>query len=174
TGRGENSFPGHVENLITSFREFRVVRHENGRHSAFAMELGQEVEDAASGFRVEISGRLVGEKETRPARERSGDRDALLLPSRERSRKMGSTIGEPDTIEQLSGPPSRIARGDSGDPMRKRDVLFGRELGKKMVELEHEADPFVAKPRALLRREVVQRNAEDLDAPRIRTVDSAE
>ena len=87
---------------------------------------------------------------------------------------MGSTIGEPDTIEQLSGPPSRIARGDSGDPMRKRDVLFGRELGKKMVELEHEADPFVPKPRALLRREVVQRNAEDLDAPRIRTVDSAE
>src|SRR5262245_28394972 len=60
----------------------RVVRdHADGR--AFAVQLAQEVHDRLAVPRVEVAGRLVGEQDRGPPRERAGDRHALLLAAGE-------------------------------------------------------------------------------------------
>jgi len=50
------------------------------------IELAQDCHDLQAGGAVEVARRLVGEKERRVGDEGSGDRDALLLATREFTR----------------------------------------------------------------------------------------
>ena len=90
---------------------------------------------------VEIARRLVGEQQSRVARERARDRDALLLASGERARAVVRRARRARRGRAARRRRRRASR--SGTPaMRcgKRDVLLRRELGQQMVELEDEAD----------------------------------
>ena len=51
--------------------------HENGR--AVAVHAIEQVRDVLARFLVELAGRLVGEEERGPVRQRAGNRHALHL-----------------------------------------------------------------------------------------------
>ena len=60
-----------------------VVRDEEVRDPLLGLQLDEQVEDRGLHRHVERGGRLVADDELRVARERAGDRDALLEPAGE-------------------------------------------------------------------------------------------
>ena len=69
-------------------REPRVVRDEQQRRAALAIQAEHQIGDLDAGRVVEIAGRLVGHQQLRLAGERARDRDALLLAARQLLRIM--------------------------------------------------------------------------------------
>src|SRR5438094_3973600 len=100
------------------------------------MELLEKSEDRSGGFGVEISGRRIGEQETRTPGEGASDRDALLLAAGQSERPVRPALSEADALEELSGSASRLLCRHSRDAVGKSHVLLGGELGQEVVELE--------------------------------------
>ena len=175
TRRGRNSFPRHQVDGITATCEIGVVRDENGRHPSLAVELFEQIEDAPGRIDVEVARRLVREEEARRAREGARDRDALLFAAR-RARGGGDRAARAGRRGRGSRPRGGAPRpaGLARDPVREGDVLLRRELRQQMVELKDKPDAVVAKASPLPRRELVERLAEDLHAPRVGAVDPSE
>ena len=75
----------------------------------------QQLDHVAAGGLVEIAGRLVGEDDPRPPRDRTRDRDPLALPARELPGLELEPVREPDPLER--DPRSLPAHGRSGSPV---------------------------------------------------------
>ena len=73
---------------------------EHRRRAGVARERADQRVDLRGVRGVELSGRLVGDEEPRPVRERGADRDALLLPARELARKRVAPVEQADALEQ--------------------------------------------------------------------------
>ena len=71
----------------------------------------QRVEHPARGPRVEIAGRLVGQKDARPVGQRAGDGDALLLAAGKLRRAVRQPLSEPHHAQQPRGFGSAALRG---------------------------------------------------------------
>ena len=86
-----------------------------------AIEVEQQLDDLSAGRRVEITGRLVGQHERRPQRERAGDRHPLLLAARELAGIVVGAVDESHGVEELMGSlgSARLA----GQLERHRDVV---------------------------------------------------
>jgi hypothetical protein len=111
------------------------------------VQLAEQVEHRLSRGRVEIAGRLVGEQEAGASGEGARDRHALLLAAGQSARSVRTPIGEADARQDLAGHPKRLRFRNSGDAVRHRDVLLGREFGQQVVELEDESDLLVSESR---------------------------
>src|SRR5438445_4934523 len=61
----------------------RIVGDDDDRLTQVVDGAAHEREDLRAGARVEVAGRLVGEDDLRPAGQRTGDSDTLLLATRE-------------------------------------------------------------------------------------------
>src|SRR5215208_3464013 len=61
----------------------RLVSDEHDREAAFGIEPLEDAHDFNAGARIEIPRRLVGQKQLGIVHERTGNRDALLLPAGE-------------------------------------------------------------------------------------------
>ncbi len=59
------------------------MRGDQRREAGLAHQRLQRVEDVARGFRIEVAGRLVGQKQQRRIGDGARNRDALLLAARE-------------------------------------------------------------------------------------------
>src|SRR5215471_10326208 len=138
------------------------------------MQLFQKCEHASCGIGVEIACRLISEQERRTSRESARHGDALLLAPRERSRGMVSPIEQTHAVEQNGRTLERVLPGNSGDPVRHRDVFERRELGKKMMELENEPDAVVAPARPVPGSHLFQNLTENFDAAGVRGVDASQ
>ena len=57
------------------------MRDDEQRAVLFDREVAEEVENLLAHLRVEVRGRLVGEKDRRASRKGARDRDTLLLPA---------------------------------------------------------------------------------------------
>ena len=80
----------------------------------------EHAEDLDAGAEVELTGRLVGEQDRVPGRERAGDRDALLLAARELVREVAQTVSE-----------RRPARAPAAPaPLRRCPCGVGAELAR--------------------------------------------
>ncbi len=88
-------------------RERDVVRDEDQRRAALAVEPEHQVRDFDAGGGVEVAGRLVGQQQLRLAGERARDRDALLLAARQLLRVVGRAPREPDAVEPARRPRRR-------------------------------------------------------------------
>ncbi len=67
---------------LRAHRKFRIMRHHHdGR--AVAMQLLEQIHDAARHLRIEIAGRFIRQQQPRRARQRARDGDALLLAARQ-------------------------------------------------------------------------------------------
>ena len=119
--------------------------------------------------RVERAGRLVGEQEPRPVRERPRDRDPLALPARERARRTPSPMRDRAVLEQLHRPRLALGAAEPAAHHRQLHVLVRVQRRDQVVELEDEAD----RPGAVLRRilEPLEPLAPDDDRPRVRPVE---
>ena len=59
--------------------------------------------------RVQVAGGLVGQQQARPADQRAGDGDALLLAARELVGQVVQPLAQPDLLEHLAGKGARLA-----------------------------------------------------------------
>ncbi len=82
----------------------RVVRDHHDRLAQVGDRLAHELQDLGARLRVEVPGRLVGEDDLRPARERARDGDPLLLTAGELRRAVVEPVGEPDGADHLVEP----------------------------------------------------------------------
>ena len=83
------------------------MRDENSR-GVIALELrAQDGEHFGCGVGIQIAGRLVGQHQARPMRERARNRDTLHLTARELVRQIMLSIEHADSSEQFFD-----ARGD--------------------------------------------------------------
>ena len=71
-------------------------------------DLTEELHDLASSVAVEGRRRLVGQDQGWLIRDRSRDRDALLLSARELRRIVLTSIPDPELFEQRLSPASRL------------------------------------------------------------------
>ena len=84
---------------------------------------------------VQLGGRLVREHERRPPRRGSGDRDALLLATRERSRPVARALGQPEVSKRLVG-----SVRQTGEAQREQNVLARAQQGPEVPGLEDESE----------------------------------
>src|SRR5439155_1667536 len=77
--------PGvHHHHVVAELRHHtEVVRHEEHRDAEVAREIAEQLQDLQLRGHVERGGRLVGDHERGPARERPRDEQALALPAAE-------------------------------------------------------------------------------------------
>ncbi len=112
---GERGLLAHAavadaDDAIGDRRGLRVVADEHGRRAGVAGELGDRLVDEPGVRGVELAGRLVGQQEPRPVRERGADRHALLLAARELARARARPVEEPHPLEQLARPGASRSR----------------------------------------------------------------
>ena len=109
-----------------------------GDHRAESLVLDQPEKlgmDMARRARIEIAGRLVGEKQQRSIGQRPGDRHPLLLAARQLRRPMVDAGVEAETVEQRRGALGRRLLAGAGDQLRQDHILQRREFRQEMVEL---------------------------------------
>ena len=87
--------------------KLEIVGGDQRRHAGLAHEAQQLLEHALGGGRVEIAGRLVGEEETRPIGDGTGDGYALLLTAGKLRRTVIAAFGN---AERVPGVGSRVPR----------------------------------------------------------------
>ena len=123
----------------------RVVGDQHERRAVGA-ELVQELDHLAARFGVEVAGRLVGEDDLRPLRDRAGDRDPLALAARELLRAEVEPVLEPDPLERGAGRRAALAQRRAGVEHPVGDVVDGAHRLLEVEGLEHEPDPVRPQP----------------------------
>src|SRR5262249_36635680 len=109
-----------------------------------AMALFEKADDLLPGRRVQIAGRLVGEKQGRLGDQRPRNRYALSLTSGELVGPVLHPVGELNFFQRE--PRSRMAlfRAEASVDQRQLHIRQGRVSGYKLECLENEADFAVA------------------------------
>ena len=133
------------QHAIAARREFGVVGDQNERRAALLMAAEQKLDDVASGGLVEIAGRFVGNDDGGIGRERTGQRDALLLAAGKFGRIVVQARAKPDRGKLALG--ALPARRAPGKFERHGDVLQRRHGRDQMEGLEDDADVAAAKAR---------------------------
>ena len=116
---------------------------EDDRVSA-RVQLLEERHDLASGLRVQVSGRLVGEEDRRIVDERPRDRDALTLSAGELVRLVRHPVREAHGLQRLDGPLAALAARQTRIDERELDLLQSVRAREQVERLKHEADLLVA------------------------------
>ena len=97
-------------------------------------ELAEHVVERRGARVVELAGRLVGEEQPRPVRERGTDDHALLLAAGELVRPRVALRLEADALEQLVGPAAALAARRALQPESEPDELARGQLGASARE----------------------------------------
>src|SRR4029453_15006093 len=120
--------------------KIEIVGGNDRGHAPLAHELQELLENALGGRRIEIAGRLVGEKHLGTVGHGAGNSDALLLAARELRRAMIPALFETERAEQLLRPRLGLVAAHTENELRQDHILERRELGQEMMELIDEAD----------------------------------
>src|SRR5580700_2370008 len=110
-----------MQHAIATRSKIGVVSDQHQRSAALAMTAEQQLDDLVSRCFVEITGRLVSNKDGGVGRERAGERDTLLFAAGQFRRIMMQSFCEADGSKLLLGACKRIAL--AGEFERHRDVL---------------------------------------------------
>ena len=84
------------DRAFCELRDVGIVRDENERRSGIAIEFQHHLDHGAARFRVEISRRLIGEKNLGAIDEGASERNALLFAAGKLSRIMIDTFRQAD------------------------------------------------------------------------------
>ena len=149
------------------------MRDEDDRLATLAGERGQQVDDLVPRRRVEVPSRLVGEDDARLVRQRSSDRDALLLAARELAGQMAARPARP-TAASSDSTRARRSRAPVCAGERDLDVLRRGQRRDQVELLEDEAECAEAEAaeRAVAERGEV--TALEETAPSVAPVEPAE
>ena len=89
---------------------------------------------------IERGQRLVQEEHRGIGGERSGERDPLRLATRQFAAAGVAPSIEPDALQPLAGPATRLLPAQATSAQAEGDVVDGVEMGEQEVVLEHHAD----------------------------------
>jgi hypothetical protein len=123
----------------------RVMGDDDHRLALGAIQVAQEPEHLRARARVQVARRLVGQDELGIGEERPGDRDPLLLASRELRRQVIGAVRQPDPVQQGRCALARCVVRAAGDERGKEHVLLSAQRGQQVEELKHEADAVTPK-----------------------------
>ena len=156
---GDDLPVAHGDDARGEAGDVRLVRHEDHRHPALAVQALEERDDLEARRGVEVAGRLVGEEQRRAPDERARDRDALLLAARELARQVALAVAEPDLAERGARALALLGRGDAPVDERQLDVLERARPRDQVEALEDEPDLAVAERRRARRGPALRRRA---------------
>ena len=135
---------GQANQPRAAFGNCRVVGDQQQGRAKAGVVLEQAIDyDAANGA-VEISGGLIGQQQLGPGYKGPGDRNPLLLTTRELAGLMRDAVREADCPERFLGRGKGI--GPTAQLEGDRDVLQRRHCRDQMKGLEYDADPRAAEP----------------------------
>ncbi len=141
---------------------------------AGGVELFEQVDDLATGLRIEVSGGLVGEHDIGIVGEGARDRDALALAAGELDGAMVEALAEADRVEQSLGTGAAFAASDTGERECDLDVLSRGQHLQEIEGLEDETECVQSQRGAALEAERLGGAAADADFAVGRRVDQAE
>ena len=118
-----------------------VGRDHNGR--AEPVQRREQVEKTRRHFGIDVSGRLVGDKQLRLADDRPRNRYALLLAARQGGRARARPVGEPDPGKHFPHRSFKLGIALARDPQGQRDIVERRKMADQAEVLEDDADPAV-------------------------------
>ena len=113
------------------------MRDEHDRSTRPVQGL-EDRDDLLGRLRIQVAGRLVGQKQIRLVDQRPRNRDALLLAAGQLGRRVTHAIRQADCFERL--PPEAANRRALGIQQRQFDVLERARPRQQMKRLEDEAD----------------------------------
>jgi hypothetical protein len=126
-----------------------VVGDEQRRHRQLPEQLGDLRAHVGPQVGVETGEGLVEEKDPRLRREGTGERDPLLLTTRERTGQSVGEIAHPDHLEQGTDPGTGLGIATPepawahGPRQPIGDVGGHRQMREQGPVLEHETDPTI-------------------------------
>src|SRR6476619_730689 len=152
---------GEEDDPVGVARGTWVVGHHDDGLAEGVDALAEEPEDLRPRGRVEVSGGLVGEDDLRPAHQRPGAGDPLLLAAGQLARPVREPVAQPDRPDHGVEPVH--LRPTARDGQRQEDVLLGGQGWNEVEGLEDEADPVPAQGRQRLVVQAAQRHVADVD-----------
>jgi len=99
------------------------VRRDHHRHIVRLGALDEHPVDKGGGLRIERPGRLIRKEQERVLCKLSGEYHPLLLAAGEIAGDVHHPVGEPDLIDEVSGPADRFLRRVADIVKRPQDVL---------------------------------------------------
>ena len=164
---------GEEQHDVGVRRRDRVVGDHHDRLAEPVDRVAHEAEDLGARSRVEVAGGLVGEDHRRPARERAGDGDPLLLTAGQ-LRRAGDAAGRRSPMVAITRSSHAAVGLAAGERERQRDVLGRVERRDEVVGLEHEADAVAAQHGELLVGERAELDVADEHRARRERVETGE
>ena len=124
---------------------FSVSRHlgvvgDQDHSGAAAVQVLEELQNPLARSRVEAAGRLVGQQQPRPVRERPRHRDLLLLAAREPARPRARAVFQPDQRQQVASALAALVDVHSRERQGQRHVVLHGHGGDQVEGLEDRAD----------------------------------
>ncbi len=172
---GEPAVPD-LDDAVGDRRNLRIVADEDRRRPVLTRQLDDEREQPLGRGRVELAGRLVGEKEPWPVREGCADGDPLLLASRELRWPRVAPREEADALQQLVGALQLPLAPDATEAEREGDRLADARRGPErpfvvLVGVAEQLRPVAVEPARAQLREL---EAEDVHRARRRPLEAGE
>ena len=132
----------HRDDAIGIGRDVGLVCHQNDREAAAAVERDERVHDLVRRPRVEVSGRLVGEKDGRRIDQRARNGDALLLSAGKLSRCVVLALRQSDDTQRFACALGTLRAGRRRRRIDQRqfDILDGAGPSKQIVALKDKAE----------------------------------
>ncbi|KGM00463.1 hypothetical protein Q760_08765 [Cellulomonas cellasea DSM 20118] len=118
-----------------------VVGDEQRGRARRGQRGAQVVGEALAQRAVEGRQRLVEQQQPGPRRERTGERDALLLPAGEGRDGAPLVAREPDDRQQLAHAGVPLGAGFAGHPEPELDVAADVAVREELAVLEHQPEP---------------------------------
>src|SRR4051794_22842076 len=139
----------HTDDAVACFGNLVVVRDEQDRLTA-RVQAPKQFEHLVPAFRVERAGGLVGEQQRRLVGERTRDREALPLTTRQHARRFLRLVGEAEQVEEVARTRLCALARRARDHRGQRDVFEHAHALEQVEELEHDADVLAPHDRELV------------------------
>src|SRR5262245_41551711 len=146
----------HMRDAVRVMEHARVMGHDNHRPTRFYGMPGQQLHDGLTALMIKSRGGLVADDDARLMNQRAGNRDALLLSTRQRRRQKVDSIGESQFRQQDLRLVDRAPATDAGGDQRHRDVLRCGQRRQQVELLENESKVAPAEEDALAGRQIVE------------------
>jgi hypothetical protein len=92
------------------------------------VEFAEQSDQSLADFRIDIAGRLVGEKQIGTGDDGARDGDTLLLAAGQRGGSGVQAVGEPHPAQQFFHVLGVIVGTAAGEPQGQRDIVEGRKM----------------------------------------------
>src|SRR4051794_10909062 len=140
----QNASITHFNDALCVLRHLRLVGDEHDGDSLI-VQLLKERHYLNGHVTVEISGRLIGQQQPGLRHERTRDRDALLLTTRELARLVIQPVAEPHPTQRLGSELSGVQLSPAPIvEQRKLDVVEGARSCQQVETLEYEPELLIS------------------------------